>query len=149
MLQIVAWIGNGFCVWNQLTRLVSNGQVICIVDLVCWKRGHHSNRSPYGTIWLCIRQCSESWKWSAFIHASRIALWLFRFRFVSLSLIHLHIHSISYSLGYLLSFSIMQVSWILGKNAYMNWNMHWIQCRDTNGGSKMEWEVMETVPLIA
>lgn len=24
-LQIVAWIDNGFCVWNQLTRLVSNG----------------------------------------------------------------------------------------------------------------------------
>lgn len=27
-------MGNGFCVWNQLTRLVSNVQVICIVDLV-------------------------------------------------------------------------------------------------------------------
>lgn len=76
---------NGFCVWNQLTRLVSNGQAICIVDLVL-RMVHYNNNHMVQSIWsMCECECACLTKFRLhsmyiFIHASRLALvlWLYQ-----------------------------------------------------------------------
>lgn len=80
---------NGFCVWNQLTRLVSNGQVICIVDLVLGMVYNNNNNillliwSMCGCVCVCVWPAYQNSEHAMyiFIHASRIALalWLYQF----------------------------------------------------------------------
>lgn len=78
---------NGCCVQNQLTRLVSNGQVICIVDLVL-RMVYNNNSNILKPIWsMCECVCvwpvcqNSEHAMNIFIHASRIALalWLYQF----------------------------------------------------------------------